>query len=82
MFLIIQLPRTCVSLCDVNRTRHHYSTRQSTAPHIVPHVKSQGSKSFIFNLIKLWDELPCEVQSIQQKHIFKKDCKNIVMSQI
>ena len=66
-------------MCDVNRTRHHYNTCRSTASYTVPHVIGQGSKSFTFNGIKLWDELPCE--SIQQKHIFKKECKNILMSQ-
>ena len=65
-------------MCDVSRTRHHYSIQQSTATHIVPHIKGRGSKSFTFNGIKLWDEHLCEVQSIQQNHPFQcKILKNV-----
>jgi len=40
-------------------------------------LKDQGTgrKSFKFNVIKQWNELPCEVQSIPQKHIFKQNVR-------
>ena len=59
-------------MCDMNRIRHLYNTRGSNAFYVVRHVKGQGCKSFKFNGIKLWNELPVNVNTIQTKYVFKK----------
>ena len=56
-------------MCDMNRIRHLYKTHKSNASYVVPHVKGQGCKSFKFNGIKMWNELPVNVKTIQTKHV-------------
>ena len=41
-----------------------------TRGHAESYVKGQGSKSYTIDEIKLWNELPNEVQFIHQQHIF------------
>ena len=49
-------------LCNVEPVNHQYSTRRSSQAYVLPNVKSQGSKTFIFNAVKLWNELPGNVK--------------------
>ena len=65
---------------DMNRIKHIYDTRGSNASYAVPHVKGKGCKSFKFNGIKLWNELPVNVKTIQTKYMFKNECKTILMN--
>ena len=48
----------------------------------MPHVNGQGCKSFKFNGIKLWNELPVNVKTIQTKYMFKKECKTILINRM
>ena len=69
-------------MCDMNRIRHIYNTRGSNASYAVPHVKGQGCKMFLYNGIKLWNELPVNVKTIQKKYMFKKECQTILMNRM
>ena len=68
-------------MCDMNRIRHLDNTHGSNASYIVPHVK-RGCKSFKLNGIKLWNELPVNVKTIQISYVFKKECKTILMNRM
>ena len=61
---------------------HGHNTRNSKHAFVVNHAKSLGSKTFICNGIKLWNNLPIEVQSIRDNSVFKVKCKNLLFSEM
>jgi len=66
-------------LRDLELTSHSYSTRCG-ATFILPHVKSQGAKSFKYNGIKLWNSLPSNTKTAETKVLFKCKCKYFLMN--
>ena len=68
--------------CDINRISHRHNTGQSDSTYVVPRAKGRGSKSFKFNGSKLWNELPTNVKHVQQKNLFKKECKAMLMTRM
>ena len=58
-------------MCNVNLVSHRYNTRRSDCAFVIPKVKGQGSKSFKFNGIKLWNNLPVAIRKAQTKDFFK-----------
>ena len=69
-------------LCNVDLINHGHGTRNNNLPFVLPHVKTQGSKSFIFNAIKLWNNLPSHVKQINDKVDFKSKCKLYMMKKM
>ena len=51
-------------LCDLKPVSHRYRTRQYNQSYQLPNVKSQGSKTFKYSSIKLWNELPSEIKKL------------------
>ena len=62
-------------LCNIVPVSHSYSTRKSSMSYVLPNVKSQGSKTFKYNAIKLWNDLPNSVKESDSKESFKRNCK-------
>ena len=71
-------------LCSFKKVSdvHSYSTRRSNLSYVIPHVKTQGSKSFTFNGAKLWNNLPMFVKNETTKDGFKHKCKEYLFSQM
>jgi hypothetical protein len=62
---------------------HNYSTRLSQkGPYCLPKVKGQGSKSFAFSGIKLWNDLPVNLTKINRLQSFKVAIKSHLMNSI
>ena len=53
---------------------HSHVTRNSTMSFIVPQVKRQGPKSFIYNGRKLWNSIPSYTRQITSKEDLKFKC--------
>ena len=69
-------------MCNVEIICHGHNTRGSNLSFAIPHVKSQGSKSFKFNGIKLWNELPRKIKESDTKRDFKSKCKEHLMKKM
>ena len=54
---------------------HSYETRGSITSYVIPEVKTQGKRTFMYNGAKLWNSLEVSTRSIQCKDRFKKECK-------
>ena len=67
---------------NVEITSHRHNTRNSSMSFMVPHVKTQGSMSFKFNGVKLWNELPDNIKMVEDKGAFKSKCKHFLMSKM
>jgi hypothetical protein len=65
-------------LCNIEDTRHEYNTR-SQSSYILPHVKTQGKKTFKYNGIRLWNSLSLELRCSNSKEIFKQNLKEVFM---
>ena len=61
-------------LCSMINSNVQTTTR-SQATFILPHVKTQGKKSFKYNGIKLWNLLSIENRNIESRNDFKKRAK-------
>ena len=64
-------------LCNFRRvdSSHSHRTRHSIKSFVLPEVKSQGKKSFMYNGARLWNSLPVNIRLIENKDNFKKKCK-------
>ena len=62
-------------LCTIKRVSHSYQTRWSSFSFTLPKVKTQGSLSFSYNSIKLWNSLPLFIKTAETKDDFKSKCK-------
>ena len=60
---------------NVNLVAHTHNTRSSYLSYSIPQVKTQGSKTFNFNAIKLWNNLPTGIKTSQNISGFKTKCK-------
>ena len=69
-------------LCNVHLVGHGHRTRNSCLSYTIPHVKTQGSKSFVFNGIKLWNNLPSYIRMLEDKCEFKMKCKSYLMKKM
>ena len=69
-------------LCDIDLISHGHNTRNSSQSFIIPHVKTQGSKSFRYNGIRLWNSLPSYLKNIEEKRLFKCKCKDYLMKKM
>ena len=59
-----------------------HSTRRSNMSYVIPHVKTQGSKSFMYNVAKLWNDLPVSIKSVDSKDLFKSKCKTFLFNKM
>ena len=62
-------------LCAIKRVSHSYNTRWSSFSFTIPKVKTQGTLSFRYNSIKLWNSLPMFIKTVENKDDFKSKCK-------
>ena len=64
-------------LCHFKRVDsvHSHATRGSIMSYVLPKIKTQGKKTFMYNGAKLWNSLSVSMRSIESKDRFKKDCK-------
>ena len=62
--------------------RHSYQTRDSEMNFVVPHVKQQEHRGFMYNGIKLWNKLPTDVKSSPSLSIFKRKTKQVYMEEM
>ena len=71
-------------LCNFQKLSdvHTHNTRNSSMSYVIPHVKSQGSNSFMFNGAKSWNNLPVSVRSVVTKDNFKQKCKCYLFGQM
>ena len=49
---------------------------------VVPQVKTHGSKSFKYNGIKVWNDLPYNIRETNIKEDFKSKCKKHLSNQM
>ena len=54
---------------------HSYGTRGSEMNYVLPEIKTQSKKMFIYNEARLWNSLPDSIKLIEIKDNFKKKCK-------
>jgi len=69
-------------MCNVDLVCHSHHTRRSNLCFVLPQVKTQGSNSFKYCGIKLWNDLPFNVKCAQTKDEFKKRCKGFLMNKM
>ena len=64
-------------LCKFQRVDnvHSYGTRGSVMSYVLPEIKTQGKKTFMYNGAKLWNSLPVSLRSVDCNDNFKKKCK-------
>ena len=54
---------------------HSYETRGSVMTYVLPNIKTQGKKTFMYNGAKLWNSLPVSMKRIECMDNFKMKCK-------
>ena len=54
---------------------HSYNTRSSRLAYVIPKVNTQGSHTFYYQGIKLWNSLPIFLKESNSREEFKKGCK-------
>ena len=61
-------------LCQFKRvvSVHSYGTRGSEMNYVIPEIKTQGKKTFMYNGARLWNSLPDSIKLIEVKDNFKK----------
>ena len=71
-------------LCNFKKVEdtHSHSTRGSRMSYVIPHVKNQGSLSFMFNGAKLWNSLPVSIKSNRTIDGFKKKCRDYIFGEM
>ena len=64
-------------LCTFRRIEsvHDHETRRRKNSFVIPHVKKQGSLTFMYNGAKLRNSLPDDIKLSNSKENFKKKCK-------
>ena len=69
-------------MCNFELIGHSYGTRKSKLSFVIPHVNTQGSYSFKFCGIKLWNELPLNIKNSVNKSEFKSKCKTFLFDKM
>jgi hypothetical protein len=71
-------------LCNFQKVSdvHSHITRNSELAYVIPHVKTQGSLSFMFNGAKLWNQLPVSIRTSENKDIFKSKSKSFLFNKM
>ena len=60
--------------------KHSYDTKSGGKAIFVPRVGSQGQKSFSYNAIKMWNDLPNNISHCNSIDQFKKNCKSFLFN--
>lgn len=72
-----------VYMCnDVSLVSHSHNTRHSKSSFVVINAKTQGQNSFLYNGIKLWNDLPVNIKDECVKRNFKVKCKKYLMNKM
>ena len=69
-------------LCDIPLVSHRHNTRQSNFSFVIPTIKTQGSKTLMYNGIKLWNDLPNSIKLCESKSVFKCKIKVYLMEKM
>jgi hypothetical protein len=69
-------------LCNIQPVSHSHNTRKSKLSYIVPSIQTQGSNSFKYNAVKLWNNLPLNIKESENKDSFKTKCKAHLMRKL
>ena len=69
-------------LCNIHPVSHSYGTRRSQLSYQLPHVNTQGSYSFKYSTIKLWNNLPFNIKNSESKDVFKQKCKSHLINKM
>jgi hypothetical protein len=69
-------------MCHLDFVNHGYHTRRSNLSYNVPNIKTQGSYTFKFCGIKLWNRLPLSIKTCETKEDFKKRCKGFLFNEM
>ena len=76
--------QSCPSYLSSNFNRvtdtHNYFTRKSVGNFTVPKVQGVADKTFFCTAIKDWNQLPTDIQGIDDKLCFKKAVKALFIS--
>ena len=52
----------------------------SDMSYVIPHVKTQGSKTLMYNGAKLWNDLPVTIKSFNTKDLLKSKCTTFLFN--
>ena len=69
-------------LCNIKHVSHQYNTRSRDLAIEIPDVKTQGSKTFQYTGIKLWNSLPLNIRELDQKTVFKKEVRSFLFKEM
>ena len=71
-------------LCTLKKSSdvHSHNTRNSSMSFELPHVKSQGKKSFMYCAAKSWNNLPSYVKRSSSINSFKSKCKKFLFDKL
>ena len=71
-------------LCNFKKVTdvHSYFTRRSDMSYVIPEIKTQGSKTFMYNGAKAWNDLPNVIKDIDSKDVFKSKCKSYLFDKM
>ena len=61
---------------------HRFSTRHSVSSLCIPSVKGAGKATFTYSAIKLWNELPKKIKTINKEHKFKAAVKSYLFDKM
>ena len=64
-------------LCNFKKVEdvHSYNTRKSLLSFVLPEIKTQGKRTFMYNGAKLCNSLPLNIKVIEHRDNFKRKCK-------
>ena len=71
-------------LCTFDKVTdvHSHFTRNSNMCYVIPQVKTQGSRSFMFNAAKAWNDIPNCIKNVDSKDDFKMKCKSYLFKRM
>ena len=78
MSLMFNISVGCAPVYMINYipfNQNCHNTRNSEMSFALPHVKTSGKKTFEYNAIRVWNNLPENVKKATSKNIFKLKCK-------
>ena len=63
-------------LCNIQKVSDvpTHNTRISNMAYVIPNDNTQASRTFMFNGMKLWNELPVNIKCADNKDSFKSKC--------
>ena len=60
---------------NFSKIQHSHNTRYNNDSYVIPNVKGVGTKTFVYNGTKLWNNLPINLKKCDCKDVFNSKCK-------